>query len=138
MNIDKVIDKYVTPYYKAQTVKKQTELDKLAEKYKEINSKLQVRKIYEVEIDFEICCDECCDIIHNHIEECPICKAEFAATDSYCNLDDETTIQCTECNSYLKLVSGRWYGWEEDSPKVVLVTQEEAIAEEAYNLTYSI
>lgn len=139
-SFQKTLDRYITPYYKAQTVKKQTELDELAKKYEEINSKLQVRKVYELEVDTEICCEECMEVVHNHIEECPICKVEFAATDSYCNLDEpgfnEKTIKCVECNSYLKLVEGRWYGWDENSPKVVVISEEECKAEESYSYKY--
>lgn len=133
MDFQDVIDRYFTPYYKAQVDKKQIEIEKLVKKYEEINSRLQVRKIYEVEIDAEICCEECNEIIHNHLDECPICKTKFASTSGYSNLDEpgfeENIIQCDECNSYFKLVQNRWY----NSPKVVLISEEEVKAENNRN-----
>lgn len=68
--------------------------------------------------------EQCCEIIHNHIVECPICKEKFASTDQNCDLNEyeETTIQCDECDSCFKIVDGNWYGWENDDiPKVILI-----------------
>lgn len=136
-NFQDTLDKYITPYYKAQTAKKKADLDELAKRYDEINSKLQVRKVYDIKLDTEIHCEECYEIVHNHIEECPICKAENASTNSYCSLyEDEKTIQCDKCGSYLKLIRGKWYGWEEYSPKVIVVSEEEYKAEKAYKYKY--
>ena len=35
-----------------------------------------------LEIYGEICCDDCGDIIHNHLD-CPVCKKDYAGSDQY-------------------------------------------------------
>jgi hypothetical protein len=107
----------------------------LREKYKELLSKWQVRKVHKIEeIDTSICCYACNEIISNSLEVCPVCETESSEIDESSNLVESgwevITIQCLECNSYFKLVAGKWYGWNEgDEPKIVQISKEEAEAE---------
>lgn len=41
----------------------------------------------ELEIQAETCCEECGEVVHNHIE-CPICNNKNASTDAFDNLRD--------------------------------------------------
>jgi len=63
---------------------------------------------FELEVYGEICCDDCGEIIHNHID-CPVCKEEYAGTDQYCDLYDEKEIQCENCETKFEKVSKSWY-----------------------------
>ena len=70
----------------------------------------------KIEFYPEICCDECNDVIHNHMD-CPECKKEYAGTDVYIDLDarDEgETISCEECKAEFKLIKKQGYHdeWE--------------------------
>jgi len=100
--------------------------------YRETLSTWQVRKVYEVELDSDICCDVCNEIISNQLEICPICKTENVGIYESSSLVESgweaITIQCEECKSYFKLVSGGWYGYPED-PRVVQISKEEEEAE---------
>lgn len=104
----------------------------LKAKYRETLSKWQVRKVYEVELDSSICCEECNEIICNYLEVCPVCKTENISIDESSSLIEPgweaINIQCNECDSYFKLVSGGWYGYPEN-PKIVQISKEEAEAE---------
>jgi len=47
----------------------------------------------------EICCEECGEIIHNHLD-CPVCGVKWAASDNYHNLGDEKPYQLVcECGA---------------------------------------
>ena len=60
--------------------------------------------IYDIEIYAEMCCDECGDIAHNHID-CPICCQEWVETDAYGQIDYMSPeFQC-ECGASFKVIS---------------------------------
>jgi len=68
--------------------------------------------IYSVEIYFELCCDLCMGIIHNHFD-CPICETKYADTDAYHELipssnenyiDGDDMFSCGVCGSQFKLI----------------------------------
>ena len=105
-------------------------------KYEKILSTWQVRRVYEVEVEGEYS-DLYGEIVHNHLETCPICLKEYASTGSYSSLSEprweEIHTSCDECDSYFKLVAGEWYGYNE-TPKVVQISEEEYNAGE-YLLT---
>ena len=75
---------------------------------------LNVAKVFDIEIYSEICCDLCNEVIHNHIDCCPICKTKYAPTTAYHNLQEfeDKVITCEQCNSTFELLSDNWY-WEE-------------------------
>lgn len=79
--------------------------------------KVNLGTIVSLELTAEICCDECGDIIHNHIDCCPVCGDTYAGTDAYCGLYDEKELMCTECNTVYELVDGNWY----DEPKCKVI-----------------
>ncbi len=66
----------------------------------------------------EECCEECGEIVHNHID-CPVCKKEDAATRQYFDLrEDEgkiVKIECV-CGAEFQSLSGNPYSisteWE--------------------------
>ena len=63
----------------------------------------------DVNIYAETGCDECSDIIHNHID-CPVCQTNYASTDQYIELDYvETEISCKVCETKFKNISDTWY-----------------------------
>ncbi len=65
-------------------------------------------KLFEIELQSEICCDYCDEIIHNHFK-CPICEKNYASTDAYDYFDEyETKIGCEECGSNF-IVIERYY-----------------------------
>ncbi len=76
---------------------------------------------FELEVYVEICCELCNDIIHNHID-CPICKTEFAPTNIYGSLYDETELECEICNTiFVKInTDDSWY----NGAKVKVKTNE--------------
>lgn len=76
---------------------------------------LQVGDIIDLEVYGEVCCDECGDIIHNHIN-CPLCEDHYADTDQFTDLRDEKELHC-ECGTSYELVDGKWY----DKPKVKII-----------------
>jgi len=57
----------------------------------------------KVEFYPEVCCDECGDVRHNHID-CPACGQHYAATDVYCGLweQDDGKLTCQECDQEFK------------------------------------
>lgn len=50
-------------------------------------------------------CDRCCEVVHNHFFQCPVCKADRAPTDRYRELYDwveddwPVIIRCELCKS---------------------------------------
>lgn len=106
------------------------------EKYEKVLSTWQVRKVYEIEVESEYS-DLYNEIVHNHLETCPICQKEYASTGSCCSLSEprgeEIHTSCEECDSYFKLVAGEWYSYDE-TPKVIQISEEEYNAGE-YLLT---
>jgi hypothetical protein len=72
--------------------------------------------IFKLEFYGEICCDDCRDIIHNHID-CPICKKKYAGTEQYHHAEAEEDIICEECGSVFELVKeeGNWDSWYSNS-----------------------
>lgn len=64
---------------------------------------------FEVDFDQEVHCDECLEVEHFHIDECPICHVVNAGTDQYCSvhecLDNEDGIfKCEECSSQFQIL----------------------------------
>lgn len=76
----------------------------------------------KLEIEAEIHCDQCNEIIHNHID-CPVCGKEFAPTEDYRDLNEDylynnsNTITC-ECGAVFELIEfadeGQWVYDEEN------------------------
>lgn len=62
----------------------------------------------DLEVYAEICCDECQEIIHNHID-CPVCQSEYVATDQFCDLHDEKELTCENCGTTFEKTSESWY-----------------------------
>lgn len=69
-------------------------------------------KFIDVQIHPEEHCEDCSEIIHNHID-CPVCKTEYSATDAYCDLndyfDEYKEIECDYCKTVFKKNSVCWY-----------------------------
>lgn len=63
---------------------------------------------FEIEVYAETCCEDCNEIIHNHID-CPLCKKQYAKTNQYCDLQYEETVQCENCDSIFEKISESWY-----------------------------
>jgi uncharacterized protein (DUF2225 family) len=64
--------------------------------------------LIELDVYGEVCCDDCGEIIHNHID-CPVCKNTYASTSSYCDLSEEKIIECDVCYTVFKKISDSWY-----------------------------
>jgi len=64
--------------------------------------------IFDLNVYSEICCEECGNIIHNHID-CPICKSEYEETNTYGELESKDILQCNKCNTEFVLLSDSWY-----------------------------
>lgn len=63
----------------------------------------------KLEVTGEICCDECNDIWHNHMD-CPVCKVSDAGTDVYHDLYHHSDVlECEECGAVLEKIAGDWY-----------------------------
>lgn len=73
-----------------------------------------------IELHPEICCEQCMNVIHTHIE-CPNCKDDFAATDYYGDSLNSEDIgfefKCTECNSTFVKRTENPVLWEQITPK---------------------
>jgi hypothetical protein len=61
----------------------------------------------KIELIPEICCDDCGDVIHNHLQECPACKDWYASTDAYGELEIGEEFGCEKCGAKFKLIG--WY-----------------------------
>lgn len=58
----------------------------------------------KIEFYPETCCDECDEVIHNHMN-CPACNTKNASTDAYGEIDKYTEhVECEECNARFKLI----------------------------------
>lgn len=54
--------------------------------------------------------DWCGEVVHNHFSKCPVCLFVGAGTDAYYELDNnDTEIECRECDTALVRVSSCWY-----------------------------
>ena len=54
---------------------------------------------YKVELEVEMCCDECGEVVHNHFD-CPICKTNSAPTSIYHEVDiSDKEISCESCGT---------------------------------------
>lgn len=62
----------------------------------------------ELKIYGEICCDDCNDIIHNHLD-CPVCKKDYAGSDQYIDLYDEEEISCEVCGTVYEFIGNGRY-----------------------------
>jgi hypothetical protein len=63
---------------------------------------------FKLQVYGEICCKDCNEIIHNHID-CPVCKEQYVGTDQYCDLSSEKVVQCESCGTEFKITSKSWY-----------------------------
>jgi C4-type Zn-finger protein len=65
----------------------------------------------------EECCEECGEIIHNHMD-CPSCKNEYAGTDAYGDVlyyqEVGFVLKCEECGAKFRLVSKGEEAWDKD------------------------
>ena len=64
---------------------------------------------YSVSFDQEICCEVCCEVVHFHIEKCPVCNKKHASTNQFhsvkdCIDSDEGIFTCTNCDSVFKIL----------------------------------
>jgi hypothetical protein len=74
-----------------------------------VSHSFKVGDVVELDVYGEICCDLCNEIIHNHID-CPVCESDYAETDQYCDLYDETQLTCEDCGTVFEKVSDKsWY-----------------------------
>lgn len=69
----------------------------------------------KITVHQELCCEECMEIIHNHID-CPVCNTDYAPTFLYediYNISVES-ITCQVCNTRFKIVykEGHLENWE--------------------------
>lgn len=79
-------------------------IGKIKERWMKIGDRFK-----DVDIYSEMHCDECCDIVHNHMD-CPVCKEEWASTDCYGELDySDEEITCENCKTIFKRISDTWY-----------------------------
>lgn len=62
----------------------------------------------QLQVYGEICCDDCGEVVHNHID-CPVCRTAYAATDRYHNLYEDMDLTCEECGTVFVKVSESWY-----------------------------
>ena len=81
----------------------------------------------------EICCDYCCEVIHNHMV-CPNCKNDYAPTSKYGSIterwdddgDDffsiEEILECEDCHAKFELLEKpvKWdtatWEWKQTKP----------------------
>ncbi|MBC8437090.1 hypothetical protein H8D85_02080 [bacterium] len=75
-----------------------------------------------LEVYPEICCEECGEVIHNHIN-CLICKDSYASTDKYYDLEDEKELSCEECGTVYAIKGDYWYS--DCKAKIVLIGKGE-------------
>jgi len=65
--------------------------------------------VYTVDMFSEICCDECQEVVHNHMN-CPACGKEDVGTDVFCGMwehiaeEKNPTIACEECDTVFNLL----------------------------------
>jgi hypothetical protein len=63
----------------------------------------------------EYCCEECNEIIHNHLD-CPVCKKEYAPSEQYHSLSDpywrENGKIELECKCGAKFITDK-YDWDD-------------------------
>lgn len=83
---------------------------------------------YEVNLEQEICCEMCMEVVHFHIEECPVCGATSAETNffgsvSECIHEDEGKFTCKECDSEFQIIE-RYHCGEVGDTLVRLVSTE--------------
>ena len=93
---------------------------------------LENSTVYDIEVDFNICCDVCHEITNNYIEQCPICKNEYVDIDESGSLNQNKIeiIECEKCNTHFKLITSDWYGYDEDAKVVVVDAPKPIIKEE--------
>ena len=84
---------------------------------------------YEVNLEEEICCEICMEVVHFHIEECPVCGATSAETNffgsvSECIDEDEGKFTCGECDSEFQIIERieRYHDGEVGDTLVCLVS----------------
>ena len=63
---------------------------------------------FEVDFDEEICCDLCLEVVHFHMDECPVCLKKRPGTNQYQSvldcIEDGGAFTCEECNSKFKIL----------------------------------
>lgn len=67
-----------------------------------------VGAVVKLEVDAEICCDRCYEVMYNYID-CPVCKSDCAEIDQREQLRDEKEITCEECGTTFEKISDSWY-----------------------------
>ena len=80
----------------------------------------EIGNIIPLKLHPEICCEECNEIIHNHVD-CPVCKTEYANTRSFGDIEHGEEVLCDECGSIFKHIEGHVYDEENSAWKVVTV-----------------
>jgi len=79
-----------------------------------MENRLIVKKVLDIVLDYDICCNLCNEIMDNYIEECPICNQKNIELKEYGSLETYFTgkrdyCTCSNCKSRFKLVSDEWY-----------------------------
>jgi hypothetical protein len=61
----------------------------------------------KLNVQSEVCCEECGEVVHNHFD-CPVCKKNYVATDAYHDLyfDKPVEFGCRECGTRFILREG--------------------------------
>ena len=81
----------------------------------------KVGDVVELEIYSELCCDDCGDILHNHLN-CLICKDKYASSNIYDALDNyEKEIVCEECGTIYELEEESWWPWTNTKVKIIKI-----------------
>ena len=87
---------------------------------------------YEIDLEEEICCEICMEVIHCHIEECPVCGVTSAGTSIYESISDciyynDGKFTCEECNSEFQIID-RHHNGEVGDILVRLVSTENNVS----------
>lgn len=73
----------------------------------------------KIKLDMETCCDVCNEIIHNHIEKCPICGVN-TPTEQYHELDHDEIVICEYCHTSFKPVKNEsWFQREGTEVEII-------------------
>ena len=74
----------------------------------------------KIEFYPEICCDECNNVIHNHMD-CPACKDNYAPTNCYDNMYYSLgfEIKCESCKAKFKVVKESDYTFDTEWEQIL-------------------
>jgi len=75
-------------------------------------------QIFWVEYIEEICCEECNNIVHCHLEYCPSCEESYAGTSISDSMPWFGKLSCEECDAEFEIL-----GEENKSVKLKLLSK---------------